>query len=355
MQDAEQATKELENTVKEKNHVTSLLKDQLKLSQNEISKLHQAQSISAPSGTPPSSSLQTGTLPGISHLGTYMLRTQEDIHKAIGSEINSNLPPNNTSISESLAAPSIPSLAGTKASNSQPPVTSPRYRKNCEKYCQNCKNEVPEDLDIEIPSPVYFYDFLSECPSPWLHYGYCRPCLEVARSSGTQITQHIAQCPAFIDQCWEGEHESLIAHYEKTESENLKYDQNDNLSPSSNSRHMHSSKSESNAPSPCSDHSSPGPYFRTNPDEYCQNCKSEISAGVLQLPCPVQYFDFITECPSPWLHYGYCTPCLENARIKDTKIIIEHISQCEALYGQCWENEHENHILHYQHTETKNI
>ena len=118
---------------------------------------------------------------------------------------------------------------------------------------------------------------------------------------------------------------------------------------------MHSSKSESNAPSPCSDHSSPGPYFRTNPDEYCQNCKSEISAGVLQLPCPVQYFDFITECPSPWLHYGYCTPCLENARIKDTKIIIEHISQCEALYGQCWENEHENHILHYQHTETKNI
>ena len=80
LQDAEQATKELENTVKEKNHVTSLLKDQLKLSQNEISKLHQAQSISAPSGTPPSSSLQTGTLPGISHLGTYMLKTQEDIH-----------------------------------------------------------------------------------------------------------------------------------------------------------------------------------------------------------------------------------------------------------------------------------
>ena len=360
LQDTEQVTRELENTIKEKSHVISHLKDQVKLSQNETSKRHETQSILAPPGTPLSSSLQTGTLPGISHLDTFLLSTQEDTNKAKVSEINYNLPSNNTSpgssISDNLAAPSIPSSSGTKASNSQPPVTSPRYRKNCEKCCQNCKNEVPEDLDIEIPSPVYFYDFLSECPSPWLHYGYCRPCLEVARHTDrTQITQHIAECPAFIDQCWDGEHESLIAHYEKTESENLKYDQNDNIPPSSISTHMHSSKSESNAPSPCSNHSSPSPYFRTNPDEYCQNCKNEISAVVVQLPCPVQYFDFITECPSPWLHYGYCTPCLENARLKGTKIITEHITQCEALYGQCWENEHENHILHYQHTEAKNI
>ena len=28
-----------------------------------------------------------------------------------------------------------------------------------------------------------------------------------------------------------------------------------------------------------------------------------------------------------------------------------HITQCEALYGQCWDRENENHILHYQHTE----
>ena len=44
-------------------------------------------------------------------------------------------------------------------------------------------------------------------------------------------------------------------------------------------------------------------------------------------------------------------PCLEAARLKGTEIITEHITQCEALFGQCWEGEHEKHILHYQHTE----
>ena len=37
--DAEQATRELRNTVTQKNQVILLLKDQVKLSQNEISKL----------------------------------------------------------------------------------------------------------------------------------------------------------------------------------------------------------------------------------------------------------------------------------------------------------------------------
>ena len=358
LQDAEQVARELEITLNEKNHIISLLKDQVKTSQNEISELHQAHTISAPPGTTPSSSSQSGTLSGISHLGTDSLSTQGGSNTAKGSDKNSILSSNNnspcSSISDTLAAPTKLSPSGTtKTSITQSSISSPRYRKNVEKYCQNCKNEVPKDFDIEIPSPVYFYDFLSECPSPWLHYGYCRPCLEVARSSGTQITQHIAQCPAFIDQCWD--HESLITHYKKTESENIKSDQNDNLPPSTCSSHLHSSKSESNAhsPSPRSMHSSPGPYYRTNPDEYCQNCKNEISNFIVHLPCPVQYFDFITECPSPWLHYGYCTPCLEAARLKSTEIITEHITQCEALFGQCWEGEHEKHILHYQPAENK--
>ena len=360
LQDAEQVARELEITLNEKNHIISLLKDQVKTSQNEISELHQAHTISAPPGTTPSSSSQPGTLSGISHLGTDSLSTQGGSNTAKGFDKNSILSSNNnspcSSISDTLAAPTKLSPSGTtKTSITQSSISSPRYRKNVEKYCQNCKNEVPKDFDIEIPSPVYFYDFLSECPSPWLHYGYCSPCLEVARSSGSQITQHIAQCPAFVDQCWDGEHESLITHYEKTESENIKSDQNDNLPPSTCSSHLHSSKSESNAhsPSPRSMHSSPGPYYCTNPDEYCQNCKNEISNFIVHLPCPVQYFDFITECPSPWLHYGYCAPCLEAARLKSTEIITEHITQCEALFGQCWEGEHEKHILHYQPAENK--
>ena len=311
--------------------------------------------------TPVLSSSQSGTLSGISHLSTHTLVMHEGANNIKCFDENDNMSLRNTSsfspISASMSAPLIPASPETMALITNSSSSSSLYRRNCEKYCQNCKNELPDDLDIEIPSPVYFYDFLSECPSPWLHYGYCGPCLEVARSSGTQITQHIAQCPAFLHQCWEGEHEDLIALYKNTESEKQKSDQNDNLAPSTSSSHLHFSKPESHSPALSSNPSSPGPYYRTNPDEYCQNCKNEISnKAIVQLPCPVQYFDFITECPSPWLHYGYCTPCLKIARHRRTGIITEHITQqCEALVGQCWEHEHENHILHYQHTEAENI
>ena len=103
-----------------------------------------------------------------------------------------------------------------------------------------------------------------------------------------------------------------------------------------------------------SEHSSPSPYFRTNPEEYCQNCKNEVSEDLeVFLPTPpIQMRDFITECPTPWLHYNYCTPCLELARHSSTgTVITDHIAQCEALYGQCWDGQHEEHIAHYQHTE----
>ena len=246
----------------------------------------------------------------------------------------------------SLSQPSTLSIQGSNSkisptnSNHCPP--SPQNHRNCEKFCQNCQNKLPEDLDITLPSPVYFYDFLSECPTPWLHYGYCRPCLEVARYKGTDVTQHITQCPAFIDQCWDGEHKDLIEHYKITEAETHTLISSLSLS----------SKQEACTPGSHSNTSSPGPYYRTNPEEYCQKCKNEISDEAdIQLPCPVQYFDFITECPTPWLHYGYCTPCLEVARLNNTEIITEHITQCEALFGQCWEGEHENHIEHYKHTE----
>ena len=84
----------------------------------------------------------------------------------------------------------------------------------------NCKNELPDDFDVTLPPPIYFYDFLAECPSPWLHYGYCTPCLVVARfTNNTTITEHIARCPALLDQCFEGEHEELISEYKQKETE----------------------------------------------------------------------------------------------------------------------------------------
>ena len=43
--------------------------------------------------------------------------------------------------------------------------------------------------------------------------------MDIARHSGTQITEHIAQCEAFLGVCWEGEHEAHISHYEHKETE----------------------------------------------------------------------------------------------------------------------------------------
>ena len=135
---------------------------------------------------------------------------------------NFNLPPihssNNLSPnSEAFESSAPPSTPNNSASHSHLSSSGPAY-KNSEKFCQNCKNQLPDDFDVTLPPPVYFYDFLAECPSPWLHYGYCTPCLVVARfTNSTNITEHIAQCPALLDQCWDGEHENLIAEYEQKE------------------------------------------------------------------------------------------------------------------------------------------
>ena len=108
----------------------------------------------------------------------------------------------------------------------------------------------------------------------------------------------IAICPAILDQCPEVEHELLISEYKQKESdiktskevfELNKLDKNDNQP------HNMSPSPKSNYSSPCSNVSSPSPYYRTDPKEYCQKCKNEISeAPNLELPVPVQFFDFTT-------------------------------------------------------------
>ena len=241
---------------------------------------------------------------------------------------------------------------------------------NRTKFCPNCKKELPKDYNVYLPPPIYFYEFLSECPLPWLHYGYCKPCLEAARLAGNTITEHITQCEALVGFCYTGEHENLIEHYRVTEA---KLENNNNkpltlsgishLDTNPNSSHVNnnyktSPKSRSSNTSVIkaseSQHSSPNPYFRKNPTEYCQKCKNEVSENLdVFLPSSIQIFDFLVECPKPWLHYNYCTPCLELARLTHTgTAIVDHIMQCEALFGQCWAGQHESHIAHYKNTET---
>ena len=34
---------------------------------------------------------------------------------------------------------------------------------------------------------------------------------------------------------------------------------------------------------------------------------------------------------APWLHYGYCHHCLNDARLKDEEKVLQHAKSCEAL------------------------
>ena len=240
---------ELEGTITGKDNIISLLKNQASLSLKEIGKLRQISPQSASSDIPPlsqseklnhdtplhshlhlsesgsspatqvlsSSSSQTSLNAFLSYKNNSHLEKNETI------DHNSNMPLN-TSTEKSPATgsdESFPNLTHdgtTLHSHYSSPGTS--QSKNSEKFCQNCKNEILDDIDVSQPSPVYFYDFLAECPSPWLHYGYCTPCLVMARFiNKTSIIEHIKQCPAFLDKCWEGEHESLIDEYEQKEAE----------------------------------------------------------------------------------------------------------------------------------------
>ena len=242
---------ELEGTITGKDNIISLLKNQASSSLKEIGKLRQISLQSASSDIPPlsqSENLDHDTLLH-SHLhlsesclsqATQVLSssssqsslkaflsytTNSHLEKKETIDHNSNMPLNtSTEKSPPLATgsdESSPNLTHDwTESYSQHSSPYTPDSKNSEKFCQNCKNEIPDDIDVYQPSPVYFYDFLAECPSPWLHYGYCTPCLVMARFiNKTSIIEHIKQCPAFLDKCWEGEHESLIDEYEQKEAE----------------------------------------------------------------------------------------------------------------------------------------
>ena len=230
---------ELEGIIKGKNQIISVLTDQAKLSLQEITKLRQSSGPLASSdtphldtsehlpspryysspGTPPPSSSQSGT----STRNVQSSKTLRSHMKVKTIDQNFNLPPIHSSRnlspnSEAFESSAPPSTPNNSASHSHLSSSGPALDKNSEKFCQKCKNQLPDDFDVTLPPPVYFYDFLAECPSPWLHYGYCTPCLVVARfNNSTNITEHIAQCPALLDQCWDGEHENLIAEYEQKE------------------------------------------------------------------------------------------------------------------------------------------
>ena len=123
------------------------------------------------------------------------------------------------------------------------------------------------------------------------------------------------------------------------------FDENENVKPNTNPLNVDLDTHSNN--------SSPGTCYSTDPEKFCQNCKSEISDETdVQLPCPVYYYKFVNECPSPWLHYGYCTPCLEVVRFTNSTDIIDHITHCEALIEESWDGEHESHIEHYKRTES---
>jgi hypothetical protein len=82
-----------------------------------------------------------------------------------------------------------------------------------------------DDLDMKLPPPIYEPNFVHECPSPWLHFGYCFACFEVARfrsserGQGNEIIEHITQCPGLVDQCFDGYHEDHIKLYTERENE----------------------------------------------------------------------------------------------------------------------------------------
>ena len=244
---------DLEGTITGKDRLISLLKHQAQLSLTEISKLRQIPGQTAPaapdtasipqiyapshpdtslhlqtpqlctaSGKPISSLLQSDTSTSDAH-PTEILRSHV---KVTTLDQNYNIPTiqssENCSITcrNALESSPLSSVLTDTLSPIQDSPPGPDSRRNSETLCQNCKNELPDDIDVTLPPPIYFYDFLAECPSPWLHYGYCTPCLVVARfTNNTTITEHIAHCPALLNQCFEGEHEDLISEYKQKETQ----------------------------------------------------------------------------------------------------------------------------------------
>ena len=144
-----------------------------------------------------------------------------------GTDLNDNLPPKPSSYSltkssqDAEASDSDSSHSDSnKSTLSQTSLTDP------ESLCNNChKQPEYDDIDMDLPPPIHEPSFIHECPSPWLHYGYCTACLEVARfessqrGQGNAILEHIAQCPGLLNQCFTGFHEEHIEMYTERENE----------------------------------------------------------------------------------------------------------------------------------------
>ena len=148
---------------------------------------------------------------------------KDEVNKV--TDINDNMAPNpnrfshtNSSQDAEASFPDLP--LSNKSTPSHTSLTDQ------ESLCNNCHNK-PEndDIDMDLPPPIYEPNFIRECPSPWLHYGYCTACLEVARfeslqrGQGNTIIEHIAQCPGLLNQCFTGYHEEHIKMYTERENE----------------------------------------------------------------------------------------------------------------------------------------
>ena len=148
---------------------------------------------------------------------------KDEVNKV--TDINDNMAPNpnrfshtNSSQDAEASFPDLPH--SNKSTPSHTSLTDP------ESLCNNCHNK-PEndDIDMDLPPPIYEPNFIRECPSPWLHYGYCTACLEVAgfeslqRGQGNTIIEHIAQCPGLLNLCFTGYHEEHIKMYTERENE----------------------------------------------------------------------------------------------------------------------------------------
>ena len=97
-------------------------------------------------------------------------------------DLNDNLPPTQSSNLSTKSSPDDDEASESNSLHSVSFVSTPEYITHLdpETFFNNCHNMI-EDLDMELPAPIYEPNFVHECPSPWLHYGYCYPCLEVAR------------------------------------------------------------------------------------------------------------------------------------------------------------------------------
>ena len=131
-------------------------------------------------------------------------------------DINDNIAPN-PGINIHPEFPQLAEASNTDSSRSSQSSPSLIDVTNPEQFCSNChKKPENDDIDMDLPPPVYEPNFVHDCPSPWLHYGYCTACLEVARfeslqrGQGNAIIEHIAQCPGLIDYAWPSEHEKYI-------------------------------------------------------------------------------------------------------------------------------------------------